>query len=485
MSITSALNTANTGLAAASRRANIVAGNVANALTPGYSRRDISVSENVIAGRGAGVTVNGVLRATDQALTNDRRISESALNREQATATTYATFNAALGEPGDSFGLFAQYQNLESALRTLSVTPESQPLQSQVLDAAKSLSSTFNQLSNQVQTTRLDADTGIARQVDFVNNTLKQIEALNKQIGIASAGGQDSAALEDQRKTLIDDVSSIIPVREVARNNNKIDLMTPEGVFLLATTAREISFSPANGMTPDGTLASGDLSGLSVAGVDITPGTGGSLSSRQGSLAGLFQIRDEIAPEFQTKLDGLARDVIERFEGADVTLAPGAPGLFTDAGSAFDATMESGLSGRIAINAAVDPAQGGELWRLRDGIGATAEGAAGNADIIFTLLDSLTALRPPPAGTGLSGQLSAIDAAANVTSLIGAARISAEVQVAATAARYESLLDAETSVTAVDTDQELQKLLIIERSFSANARVIQTADQMIRKLLEL
>jgi len=485
MSITSALNNANSGLAAAATRANIIANNVANALTPGYSKREIEVGERIVAGRGAGVSVNGVIRATDQALTNDRRSSESTLNREQAAATTYAKFNTLLGEPGDPFSLFAQYQNLETSLRSLSLTPESQPFQSQVLNAAKSLSSSFNQLSDQAQTTRLDADAQIAKQVDFVNQTLKQIEKLNGQILLANVGNQDASALEDQRKTMIDEVSGVIHVREILRGNGEIDLMTKEGVFLLASSAQEITFSRANSITPSGTLASGDFSGLSVNGVDITPGTGGSLTLREGKLVGLFQIRDEIAPDFQTKLDGLARDVMERLEAADMTLAPGAAGLFTDAGSAFNPAMEIGLSMRFAINAAVDPDQGGNLWRIRDGIGAAAEGAAGNADLLFLLLDSLTALKSPPTGTGLGGQLSAIEAAANVTSTIGTARISAETQLAATAARFQSLRDAEIAVTAVDTDQELQKLLLIERAFAANAKVIEAANQMIRVLLEL
>jgi len=103
----------------------------------------------------------------------------------------------------------------------LSLTPESQPFQSQVLNAAKSLSSSFNQLSDQAQTTRLDADAQIAKQVDFVNQTLKQIEKLNGQILLANVGNQDASALEDQRKTMIDEVSGVIHVREILRGNGE------------------------------------------------------------------------------------------------------------------------------------------------------------------------------------------------------------------------------------------------------------------------
>ena len=284
---------------------------------------------------------------------------------------------------------------------------------------------------------------------------------------------------------MIDEISKIIPVREVSRGNNKIDLITDEGVFLLAGDAREITFTPANAVTPTASLANGELSGLTVNGADLTPGTGNSTSPKQGSLAGLFAVRDEIAPELQTKLDGLARDVIERFENIDPTLAPGEPGLFTDAGAALDGSQEAGLAERIEINALVDPDQGGEVWRIRDGFGAASQGAAGNADYIRSMLDSLTALKAPPATTGVSGEVSAINAVANVTSAIGAARISAEVSLAATSARTQSVLDAENAATAVDTDQELQKLLVIEQAFAANARVIQTVDRLMQNLLEI
>jgi len=485
MSISSALLNATSGLAAASRRADIVSNNVANALTPGFARRDVSVSETVVNGRGAGVQVTGVTRATDQAITTDRRLAESASSRDQIIANAHATFNGALGEPDDAFSLFAQYQNFESSLRSLSQTPESQALQSQTLDTARALVSNFHDLSAQAQSARLRADGEIAQQVSIINDTLKQIENLNSAVSAATAGGRDATALEDQRKVLIDQISETIPIREVRRDRGKVDLITDEGVFLIAGKAQEIEFTPANTIGPDETLASGDLSELSVNGVVITPGGDGTFALRQGGLAGLFAVRDEIAPQFQQKLDGLARDVIERFEDIDPTLAPGDPALFTDAGAAFDPTAETGLAQRIAINAAVDPAQGGAAWRLRDGLGAAAQGPAGSAAIITTLLDALTELKAPPAGTGESGFLSAANIAANVTTSVGQSRIISETALAASSARAQSLVDAEQRAVAVDTDLELQKLLLIEQAYAANARVIETADALLRRLIDL
>ncbi len=54
MSISSALTNALTGLTAA-RRADVVSANVANALTPGYGRREVQISAMSLGGNGAGV----------------------------------------------------------------------------------------------------------------------------------------------------------------------------------------------------------------------------------------------------------------------------------------------------------------------------------------------------------------------------------------------------------------------------------------------
>lgn len=487
MSISSALSNANSGLTAAARRTDLVSSNIANALTPGYARRDISVSERVMNGAGAGVSVNGVSRAGDPVLTRERRVAEGALGRDQALASSYVTLNKALGDPEDAYSLVGRYQNFEAALRNLADTPESVAHQAAALDASLSLASTFNDLSSQAQNARKDADSQIARQVETVNDALKQIEKLNGDIRKAGLGGRDTSALEDQRKMLIDDVSAIIPVREVPAGHGAVDLMTHEGVFLLAGKAHEISFTRAGTITHDAAYdgGAGVLSGLSVNGIDITPGGASSQAVRQGSLAGHFAVRDEVMPQFQAKIDALAADLIARMEGVDGSLAPGAAGLFTDAGDALDPASTNGLAARIAVNAAVNPAAGGELWRLRDGLGAGAPGPASNAGLIRDLLDSFTAQRAPGAGSGLSGDMSAAEMAAGVTSLIGAARLSAETAQASSAARADAVIEAEASISGVDSDQELQKLILIEQAYAANARVIQTAHEMIRTLMEL
>jgi flagellar hook-associated protein 1 FlgK len=52
------------------------------------------------------------------------------------------------------------------------------------------------------------------------------------------------------------------------------------------------------------------------------------------------------------------------------------------------------------------------------------------------------------------------------------------------AAKWEAIRTLELE-GGVDTDQELQKLLVIENAYAANARVIQTVDEMLDLLLRI
>ncbi len=489
MTISQALNNAASGLSAASRRAGVTSNNIANALTEGYSRRDVNLSERVTDGAGAGVSVSGVSRATNPAVTYERRIADASFAFNSANAGAMTRVSNFLGGPDDPTSLFQKYANLESAMRALAETPNSTPLQQKVVATANDLASTFNRIASSYQQIRTEADKEIGLRVDEVNDALQKIEALNGSIGRGSATGADVTALQDQRQQLINKVNESIPVRELVREGGRVDLMTPEGVFLLSGTARTIEFSPAALVTAGQEYlgGAGSLSGISVDGKDITPGGPGSLPITNGGIAGLFNVRDNTVPEMSQALDALAFDLIGRFEdpAVDPTLNPGDPGFFTDNGAASDVLNLNGLAGRIELNAAVDPAQGGEVWRVRDGVQAVAPGPAGSDAFVRALISAMTDSRPSHAALQSPGALNASEGAAHLAALAGGARASASEQLSASSALAQSLYEAEKFETGVDTDRELQNLIIIEQSFAANTRVIQTVDEMIRRLMEI
>ncbi|PHR91190.1 MAG: flagellar hook-associated protein FlgK [Robiginitomaculum sp.] len=490
MTLNSALASASSGLAATSRRADLTASNIANASTPGYVRRELVTEERVVGGRGQGVTVVGVNRAQDMALSRDRRDASGSAARADIISQAYTQLNREMGEPGDTYGLFASYQNVETSLRDLAVTPESLAYQNDAYNSLNGLTTQFSELYSIGIKQRVNADNAIARDVQVVNQSLHRISQLNEEISKAGKTIGGAASLEDERQRLLDKISQIIPIKDLVKENGQIEITTQEGLFLIAgVTVRELEFTPAGVIPPGATYAPpvpGLLSGITVGSENLTPGNG-SFGIQGGSLAGYFAVRDQTAPNFLNQLDSLAADLVNRFTGAtvDPTNGVGAAGIITDNGGPVVPLAITGIASRLRLNAAIDPNQGGTTSRLRDGIGSVVAGPVSNADILNSLLDAFTNTNTAPTGSGIVGDFTSTELAAGLTSLIGEARINADALAASSLSRATTLADIELSQTGVDTDAEMQNLLVIEQSYAANARVIQTISEMIDILMQI
>lgn len=484
MSISQSLSNALSGLNAASRLADVVASNTANALTEGYARRELQLGAQVVGRSGAGVTVLGVDRMVTESLRSDLRLADASAQNATLRREFQADLETWIGDPEDPASLSQKLAGFESALIEAASRPESEARLATVLDAASLITEHLNGLSQSLQDTRISADQQIAAQVDSLNEALIQIDDLNATILAQRASGHDANALMDQRQALIDKVSQIVPVRQVARENDQISLFTTGGAVLLEGNPATIGFTPAGIITADMTQTSGALSGLTLNDMPIS--TADDRMMGGGSLGALFAIRDDLAPAAQTQIDAYARDLIERFSdpSAEPTLPAGSPGLFTDNGATVDPLDEVGLAGRIEVNALVDPARGGALWRLRDGIGASTPGPIGESAHLSALVEALAKESVPPSGNFGAVAQNSSGLAAELLSQASTARQNAELREAFSATRHESLNEMALA-EGVDTDKEMQDLLQIEQLYAANARVIQTVDSLIQQLLEL
>lgn len=482
MTISNALNNAVTGLNAASRMAEVVSSNLANAMTDGYGKRTVDLSADQVGGRGAGVRVEGIVRTVDPIILNDRRLADADLSGQRTTSNALKRLESALGADGNTPSLATQLVALEEAFVSAASDPSSDVRLNNVLSAVQDVANSFNHGADTIQSMRLDADAAIKTQVEQLNQALSDIEKLNADVSRAQSIGGDTSGLLDQRQQIVDRIATFVPIREMTRQNGQIALMTTSGQMLIDGPAREVGFTPVNLITADMTFTSGGLSGLTLNGdpLSLTNGIG---KLDGGSLGANFALRDKTLVDAQTSLDAAARDLVERFSDPanDTSLALGQVGLFTDNGTAFDPANTDGLSARLAVNPAVEPENGGDLWRLRDGVGAAAPGPEGSSAQLSRFLTGLSENR----ATMLGGRMGASAGhAADFLATIGSTRVTAEDRAAFSSARWSSLREAELS-GGVDTDQELQNLMLIEKSYAANARLIQTLDVLMRALLEI
>ena len=485
MSISGSLYNALSGLSAASRAAELVSSNVANAMTEGYGTRSLELSSRTIGLSGYGVAVDGVVRNVDEGLIEDRRLAQADVGYGDTSSEFFANLEQVLGTPDQPGSLSGRLAAFEGALIEASAHPDSEARLSNVLNAAEGLVANLKTSSDAIQQARMDADRDIAGQVDMLNTGLKTIENINTAIQESLARGKDPSALMDLRQQNIDKLSSIIPLRQVPRDNGKVALFTPGGAIVLDGRAATFGFSQTSFIVPEMSVDPGVLSGLTINGNAIaTSGTRSPISG--GSLAALFDIRDDSAVTAQMQLDAVARDLVERFQDPtlDSSRASGAAGLFTDNGAAFAAADEVALSSRLRINAVVDPTQGGATWRLRDGLGAATPGDVGNGSLLADMTSALADKRAPASG-GFSGAArSASGLAGEYLSLVGAGRRNSEAELGFAAAKHQTLKLMELE-TGVDTDAEMQKLLLIEQAYAANAKVMTTADEMLQILMNL
>lgn len=478
MAISNAFNIAAGGLSASARMAEVVSSNLANALTEGYAPRQVDLSSSFLGG----VAIDGITRVSDPGILRDRRIADASVGSQQRGAVALSQLEQAFGPVGDSSGLVGRLAALEESLISAGSNPGSDQRLSTVISSLESVTTALRSDADAIQQQRQDADKAIALDVDTLNETLKQIEKLNSDVTRLVGSGNDPSAVIDARQNAIDKLTSIVPVTEIDRGNGQVALYTKTGVALIDGKPATFGFSQVGTIVPDMTLASGALSGVTLNGDPLDLGNGFG-RMKGGSLEAAFNLRDDTLVELQSNLDQIASDLIQRFEGPtiDPSQAIGDPGLLTDRGSAFDPLDVAGLSSRLTVNGAVDPQQGGTLSRLRDGVNATVAGPIGdNAQ-----LDRwLTALREPISLSTGGVARSAIGHASDQIGNVGRLRLSAEESLSFETARYESLKSAELA-GGVDSDQELQRLLRIEQSYAANARVLQTLDAMMSRLMEI
>jgi len=493
MSIANAFNFARSALTASSRMAEVVSSNIANAMTEGYARRELSLSSQTLGGTGGGVSIVGVNRVVNQVVTQDLMLADAASANSTAKTDFYNRLETQIGDPETAGSLSATMSEFENALQTAGSMPDSTPRLTATVKAAATVVSKVNSISDDIQATRLTADKSIGKQVQTLNQTLSQLEELNRTITTQISIGNDAAGLMDERQSLVNQISEIVPIRVVQRDNNQISLFTGGGAILLDGTAAHLDFDGAGVMQASYSLSSGELSGITINGVSVSTADDGPLGG--GTLGAAFAVRDELAPEAQSQLDAFAMDLVNRFQDSsvDTTLSSTDPGLFTDRGDAFefasdgtalDPSKEVGLAGRLRLNAIVDPEQGGAVWHLRDGLMAGSQGAIGDATILNALSGALSKASAPASGDFGSALRSSSGLASDLLSYASSGRQSAELTQGYTTARQETLKEMSLA-DGVDTDYEMQTLLVVEKAYAANAKVVQTIDAMLQELLDI
>ena len=498
MTLSSAFNIINSSFWAIGSQGSTIASNVANANTPGYSRQ----VANVMTDNFGGVTVGSVTRVANSALAHQVNAATSDSAAQSAIGGGLATLAATVdnsasvtssGALQNGNSPYAMLANFQSALTTFEADPANSSAAQAAVAAAQGVASSLNAGAQAVTQTRTQADQSIAQDVNTVNTLLTQFKSVNNSVVSGLAGGANVGSLEDQRDSLVTQISQQMGVTTSVNGNGSMSIFTDSGVALFQTAPYQLTFAPSGALGPNQTGAQ-----VLVNGAPIT-GASSNMPIQSGAIAGLVQLRDEIAPQYQSQLDQVAGNLITAFQETDQSAThtglPPLPGLFTAAGLTGVPTSANftGLANTVAVAASVNPAQGGNAFLLRDGGISDTSGdlnytynVAGDAGYTGRLQQLAAATQTPmgfSSGAGLATTASLADYSGSSVSWLQAAN-----QQAAGAETYQSSLVTQASsalsnATGVNLDTELTKMLTIESSYTATAKLMTTVSGMLSTLV--
>ncbi|MFQ3177722.1 MAG: flagellar hook-associated protein 1 FlgK [Pseudoalteromonas tetraodonis] len=431
------LNNALSGLNAANIALTVSGQNVANAAVEGYSRQQAQFkTSNVYLG---GVEVASVDRVVDAFLNDD-------IWRTNSDTTYYENKQSYLGFieqiiGTDSLNLNNSLASLTDALNAAATKPDSQAFRQQFLSSAEGFMQDIAQINGALagQATKLNAQmSNVALNVSSIT---KQIAEINSSIGLATANKQSTAELKDNRERLVNQLSGHIGVSIVERDNGFIDISTLSGAPLVVG-------SKAASISVNGTTVTSNFIGQEFT-LDKNVG---------GQFGGLISVDNDVIKPTLATLNSLVADLADDMNGA---LQSGFD-LNNDPGEALFTYNPLNPLGTIEINPAITTDKLG----FKD---SSTSGPGDNSNIA-NIVASM-------AGKGdkftlLVGDL-AITSKQNLNSITTATNLS------------ENAIAARDSYSGVNLDEEAANLMHFQQMYSANAKVISTADQMFKSLLQM
>lgn len=490
MSLTSAMITAQSIFNNTGKQTDVTSKNIANVGNANYVKRTAILGTTMY---GANIVTNG--RAQNEGLLR-QTIASASLASAQTTVLSGLEEIKSIFGGNDYESSPAQYmKELMESLSGYAAKPSDAALAATAVSSAVDVANSLNNASSELQAIRLRADKEITLQVEKLNDLLAKFEEANNEVKAQTAIGGDPSDALDQRETLLKDISSIIGINVVTRENNDVALYTSQGATLFEVVPRKVTFKSQPGYDANTTG-----NAVYVDGVAIKAGDG-SNTTAAGSLAGLMQVRDDYATTMQSQLDEIARGLVTMFaeKPADpLSGLPDMPGLFTY-GSPLattipaDGVVSRGLAATIAVNPALIISQSGNPELLRDGgingiayiKNTPATGGTGYSALIDSYVTAFDAPMNFDASTRIDTNTSILKYGSNSMGWLEQERSGATSATEAKSALYERSASSYSNNTAVSLDEELSLLMDIEQSYKAATKLVTTIDEMLKSLMDM
>ncbi|MDB5849653.1 MAG: flgK [Rhodoferax sp.] len=456
----SMINNALSGSLAAQAALSVASQNVANLMTPGYTRQGILLTAMQPSRTGAfaagdGVATPSLFRFADDYKSLQMWQAASSVG-EFGTAQPYLTqLEQVMGD--DTSTINSGMDAFFSALNAASVEPTSTPLRQQVISAAEALAVRFNSLNQVLANQRSAVYQQRTTTVGQVNTLAADIAKLNQKIASATALGASPSGLMDERDNKIDAMAKLVGVNVISQADGTRNVSLRNGApLVVGSTAASIKVTTA----PDGTQGMAIEFAKETFAVPTT--------DLGGELGGLGNFENDVLTPLKQSISDMAAQLTTAFNtqlGAGFAM-DGSPGV---ALFQLDTTSVSAL---LTVTAGIKPQD------LAFSSNATLPGDSGN-------LLKLIGVKSQPVTVGSLGSVLLGDAYTQLVSRLGtdSQQNAGALSVSETVRTYAESNWKSTS--GVNEDEEAVNIIQYQQMYQANMKVIAVANSLFDATLAM
>ncbi|GAB6076203.1 flagellar hook-associated protein FlgK [Desulfurobacterium crinifex] len=456
MNIFSMFNTGKQGLFTSQYEMSIVDQNLANLGTDGYSREAVSKEATVPY---PGVNITRVYRKIDPIL--EKKINQVSQDLGYYTSKsqylgyietiTNELNDGSLTEKLASF--FNAWSDLanEAATMPADLTAPS-PVRAALIQKAEDLAKAIQDRYLGIQNMRKDTKKDITYTISQINKLLRDIANYNKAISKTDTPEKEAAVLKDKRQKALNDLAQLIDITYIEQPDKTVTVYGPPGSLLVtADTVWPIVMSEDN----IGSVHVFWYTGKEY--VEIHP--------EKGKLGALLEINNQKIPEYTAYLDNLASTIMDSVNNihSQGWSIEGTTGInfFTGTG-AGDIAVNSKIvenPNRIATSSLPD--------------------TVANNDIALQIYELQNQK------IFASNSMAPAEYIAAFTAQIGVDTKNSTDNKNVTDAILSALKEKKSSISEVNKDEELAKLMVLEKQFQAASKIITVADELLTTVINM
>ena len=426
----------------------VASGNVANAGTEGYARRQVigqatgapavpALWSRWDVNAGDGVQPGGIKRMVDPLLDSRARLEHAAAGFLDTRVASLNRFETSLAEPGEN-GVAAALAAYQAGWHDVANNPGDPAARAQLLARAETLSDAIHRQDRAVRTEWADQSARLTAKVAEVNQVAEELAKVNEGLRNAHVAGTDAGVLLDQRDLLVMRLSELTGSKVRIEADTTATVSFGEQVLVTGNDATALTVEVA-----DELVDAGDPPIKLLLGNDA-------LTIANGEIGGIQGVMTTDLPGYLTKLDAFVSELVTETNKKHRLGRDAAGDL---GGDFFNGTTASKLA--LAFE---DP----------DMVAARGDGSGpldGNNATVLAAIDTPgRAYRELITATGVLIS-SANRASANQAVLVSQVDASRE------------------ALSGISIDEEMVNLLAAQRGYEGASRVLTTIDSVLDTLI--